>query len=165
MLISFLTNVENLQKLQFVVASTDSDAVIFVTCELLSKIIQQTRLEMVMSAPSDMLENQPSPNASTITHFTQIYELFIKILLEKYMKIKSFTVNSIANLLGCILKKIWPEVKDNQLFVENIKPFFFTQVKILFWINSFKISFLEQSLSRKYWTQSLRTNYFKYQLL
>jgi len=118
---------------------SDSDAVIFVTCELLSKIIQQTRLEIVMTPPSDMMENQQSPNASTITHFTQIYELFIKILLEKYMKIKSFTVNSIANLLGCILKKIWPEVKDNQLIVENIKPCFFTQVRFFSGPRFFKI--------------------------
>lgn len=133
MLISFVTNSENLQKLQLIVNNTESETVLFVTCELLAKIIQQTRFEVTLNTPSgnDMIESQANPNQATIDHFLQFYEIFIKVLLVKCEKIKSFVINSIANLLGSILKKIWGEVKESQSILERTKSYFFVQVEII----------------------------------
>lgn len=131
MLVNFLTNIENLPKLTEIALRTDSDTVLFVTCELLYKIIVQTRFEVPMNSPfnrDEIFGEQNSPNAATVAHFYQLYELFLKVLLEKCGKLKPFTINSIANLLGGIIKKIWIEIKENQALIERIKPFFFSQV-------------------------------------
>jgi len=141
MLNSFLTSIGNLQKLQMIVSNTDSDSVLFVTCELLSKIVQQTLMEP-MPAPnvSDMMESQISPNAATVNHFTQLSELFTKILLEKGGKLQNFTINSIANLLGSVVKKIWLDIKEDEMFIQNIKTIFLSQVKVLsFYLTQYRI--------------------------
>lgn len=114
---SFLVDLRNAYKLfEILSASTSTESVVFVTCEIMAKIIAKGSGEAAFinakeaNATAYPIAVPDSSMSSEAIAMLKLFAFFVKLLYSMEQKqFAMYTVRSICNVLAELFKKLWAE--------------------------------------------------------
>ena len=91
--------------------------------EYLNKILNQSKID------SDQLNIKGKTEESLKTFYIALQEFCLNLAFAKELMIKPLVINSIANIISLLLRRLWLEIDNPELMIDKIYQYCHQEVK------------------------------------